>query len=301
MPLAFDVDTVGITEFGVGRDEEEGQTFSLVPVDTAVQNALREMVTATRNAMTELNDNPPAYEPSEKHAASEYVVVPLADDLANALRQLHQATNVPVTAAALSDPKAIFCYFARMTDGRGRRVTAVRRATQFKGVLKSRLVRVISDALGIIEDSVFRLDNDFDLLIDDGTVHILRPAGFEFVGQLQQAVLSAAPTNVKAIRKDLPFVDFSQIEAYATMHPRAARYLASIHAQNVTKNIDKSALKALCKRTGVEVKESKGKIVIENDNVMAFLEVLDRRRYQVELVKGAPESFRAGSRQKLGT
>jgi hypothetical protein len=167
-------------------------------------------------------------------------------------------------------------------------------------VLKSRLVRFISDALGIIEESVFRLDNDFDLLIDNATVHILRPAGFEFVGQLQQAVLAAAPTNVKAIRKDLPFVDFTEIEAYAISHPRAARYLASIHAQKATKNIDKSALKALCKRTGVEVKESKGKIVVDNDGVMAFLEVLDRRRYQLELVKGAPESFRAGSRQKLG-
>jgi hypothetical protein len=203
-------------------------------------------------------------------------------------------------AAALSDPKDIFCYFARMTDTQGRRLTAVRRASQFKGVLKSRLVRFVSDALGIIEESVFRLDNDFDVLIEDDTVHILRPAGFEFIGQLQEAVLAAAPTNVKAIGKDLPFVDFTEVQAYAATHPRAARYLASINAQRATKNIDKSALKMLCKRTGVGVKESKGKILIETDNVMAFLEVLDRRRYQLELIKGVPESFRAGSRQKLG-
>jgi hypothetical protein len=209
--------------------------------------------------------------------------------------------NLQMAATALTDPKDIFCYFARMIDGQGRRITAVRRASQFKGVLKSRLVRFVSDALRLIDESVFRLDNDFDLLIDNASVHILRPAGFEFVGHLQEAVLAAAPTNVKAIRKDLQFVDFTEIEAYATTHPRAARYLASIHAQKATKNIDKSALKALCKRTGVEVKDSKGKILIENNQVMAFLEVLDRRRYQLELIKGAPETFRARSRQKLGT
>ena len=65
-------------------------------------------------------------------------------------------------------------------------------------------------------------------------VHILRPSGFEFAGQLQQAILDAVPENIKAIRKDLAFVDFDGIEAYAAKHPRAARYLASIRAQEET-------------------------------------------------------------------
>jgi hypothetical protein len=32
---------------------------------------------------------------------------------------------------------------------------------------------------------------------------------------------------------------------------------------------------------------------------MGFLEVLDRRRYELELVKGLPERFRATSRRKI--
>jgi hypothetical protein len=32
---------------------------------------------------------------------------------------------------------------------------------------------------------------------------------------------------------------------------------------------------------------------------MGFLEVLDRRRYELELVKGQPERFKAESRTKL--
>jgi hypothetical protein len=302
MPLAFDLQGVTVTEFGVGRDEEEGQSFTLVPVDTSVQTALVEMARAAWNAMAELDEDPPEYEPSEKHGGSEYLVVPLDSDLATALRQLHQAENLPLGAAALSDPNDVFCYFARMTDGAGRRLTAVRRATQFKGVLRSRgLLRFIDDTLRIIEENVFRLDTDFDLLVDSETVHILRPSGFEFLGQLQEAVLAAAPTNVKAVRKDLNFVDLTAIEEYATRHPRAARYLASIVAQKATKDISKSALKALCKRTGVEIAESKGKITVDKSQVMGFLQVVDRRRYHLELVPGTPESFVAGSRRKIGT
>lgn len=148
---------------------------------------------------------------------------------------------------------------------------------------------------------MFKLDNDFDLLVDSQSVHILRPSGFEFAGQLQDAILNAVPKNVAALQKDLAFVDFAAVQAYAGAHPRAARYLASIRAQKVTKNIDKNALKRLCKDTGVEVKESKGKLLVGNDHIMGFLEVLDRRRYELELVKGTPERFRAASRRKLDT
>lgn len=68
----------------------------------------------------------------------------------------------------------------------------------------------------IIPDTVFKLDNDFDLLIDDTNVHILRPSGFEFAGRLQQALLDAVPGNIEEIQRDLPFVDFADVKAYAS-------------------------------------------------------------------------------------
>jgi|CXWL01.1.fsa_nt_gi hypothetical protein len=299
MKLDFDIENVTVTEFGVGRDEGNGQTFISLPVDADVQNALCEIVSATWQAMRNDADDPPRYEPSEKHGSTEYLHLPLNDDLAASIRKLHEAANLPLDADALADSTTVFCYFARVTDVKGRRLTALRRATQFKGVLKSRLLRFVTDALKLIEDRVFKLDNDFDLLVDSQNVHILRPSGFEFAGQLQDAILNAVPKNVAAIQKDLAFVDFAAIQAYAGIHPRAARYMASIRAQKVTKNIDKNALKRLCKDTGVEVKESKGKLLVGDDHIMGFLEVLDRRRYELELVKGTPERFRAASRRKL--
>ena len=247
------------------------------------------------------DDGPAKYQPSEKHAATEYLYLPLTDEMAESVRDLHGAASLAINTSALTDPADLFCYFARFTDKRGRRLTALRRASQFKGVLKSknRLIRMLDDTMSVIEDTVFRLDNEFDLLVDSANVHILRPSGFEFAGKLQQAILNAVPENLKAIRKDLSFVDFDGIEVYAAKHPRAARYLASIRGQAETKNIDKAALNRLCKSTGVEVTLLKGKVSVSAGHEMGFLEVLDRRRYELKLVKGQPERFKAGSRTKL--
>lgn len=301
MKLEFDLTRVSVMEFGVGREDNNGESFVVVPVDARVQVALREMVEATWDAMQTDEEGPTKYAPSEKHGATEYLYMSLDDELAVSVRELHNATNLVIHAAALSDPTDVFCYFARLTDEKGKRVTALRRATQFKGVLKSknRLVRMLDDTLKVIEDTVFKLDNDFDLLVDSSNVHILRPSGFEFAGKLQQAILDAVPENIKAIRKDLAFVEFDGIAEYAGRHPRAARCLASIRWQEETKSINRALLKKLCKQTGVDVTESNGKVIVTDGYEMGFLEVLDRRRYKLELVKGEPERFRAASRKRI--
>ena len=300
MKLEFDIGEIPTTiEFGVGRDEGMKQTYYLVAADADVQIALRDVAKTTWDAMQEIDNNPTIYEPSEKYASSEHVYLPLSDELAKPIRDLHEANNLAMETTALADTATVFCYFARMSDKGGRRLTGLRRATQFKGVLKNRLVRFVSDALRLIPDRVFKLDNEFDLLVDAKHVHILRPSGFEFAGRLQDAILAAVPGNLKAIQKDMDYVDFGVIQAFASRHPRAARYLASIRTQNETKNVDKRALKSLCKRTGVEIKELNGKVTVEEAHVLGFLEVLDRRRYEIELVRESPERFKAASRRKI--
>lgn len=301
MKLAFDLNKVTLVEFGVGRDDGNGQAFVAVPVDAKVQTALREMTQATWQAMQQDEDGPTKYEPSDKHGSVEWLYLPLADDMAAGVRDLHQAVNLPMDAAALTSPADVFCYFVRLTDNQQRKLTALRRATQFKGIVKNkgRLIRLLDDTLQIVEDTLFKLDSDFDLLIDAKNVHILRPSGFEFAGKLQQAILDAVPGNVAAIQAELTFIEFDCIEQYAAKHPRAARYLASIRGQEEMKNIDKAALKKLCKSTGVDVSESKGKVIIADGHEMAFLQVLDRRRYQLELVKDKPERFVAASRKPI--
>ncbi len=93
MKLEFDLENVTVAEFGVGRDDGNGQTFVEVPVDADVQGALREMVQATWDALRNEEDGPETYDPSEKHGSIEYLTLPIADDLASSVRVLHEATN----------------------------------------------------------------------------------------------------------------------------------------------------------------------------------------------------------------
>lgn len=301
MKLEFDFCNVRIIEFGVGLDDCSSQSFCIVQVDGSTQSVLLDIAKYTMQAMLKMSETASRYDPSEKYASCEYVYLPIDDPFAKQMQVLHHANNLPLGMSALSEPTKVFCYFARMIDKDDQRLTALKRATQFKGALKNRnrIMRVVSDALKLIMEPVFRLDNDFDLLIDSSNVHILRPNGFEFIGQLQEAVLAAVPRNIEVLKQDLGFVDFAYIQDYACEHPRAARYLASIRAQKETKSIDRLALKKSCAINGVEIQESNGKMIIQKGNVMGFLEILDRRRYPIELVSGSPERFKASSRKKI--
>jgi len=303
MPLNFNLDAIRSTEFGVGRDNAEGaDDFSMIPVDSEVQDALKEMAGDTWDALRENND-PDDYQPSEKYAPQEYVLVEIDTDWATRLRNLHLANNPALNATALEDPGDVFCYFARFTDSRARRLTAVRRANQFKGLLKSRnrLVRFVDDTLQIVEDTTFKLDRDFDLLIDSAHIHILRPSGFEFIAELQEAIRDAVPDNVRSIQRDMPYIDFRGIQEYAGSHTRAARLLASIRSQRETQNISQRLLRNACRTHGVDVQVRNGTITIPGGYEMMFLDILDRRMYELELVEGSREQYKAGSRRRVGT
>lgn len=297
MPIDFDFDHVEQVEFGVGKEEDGDVVFYAVPVSIDVRDALLSMANATFDQLETFEGGATPYSPAEKHEATEYLIVQAGSNFEVQFRELHDANNLTLGTDALVHPQSLLSYFVRLTDATNRRVTAVRRATHFKGILRSRLVRLFDDTLTVVEDDVFKLDTDFDLLVDSAGTHIWRPSAFEFLGRLTQAILDAVPDNVGAIRAELPFVDFARIEEYTTERPRAARYLASIRTQ-VLNGLDRDALLDLCRHTNVAVEDQTGMLVPGPDNVMGFLEVLDRRRYELELVLGQPERFRASSRAR---
>lgn len=301
MALDFDLNNVTCVEFGVGREVElnNQQCFEVVPIDTTVQTALLEMVSNTLDIMQDHGSNLNIYQPSEKHAGIEYLYLPLSSELAQTMKSLHEATNITINSDALNNSTEIFCYFARFTDQAGKKLTALRRAIQFKGVLKNKLIKICDDSLKIVEDKIFKLDTDFDLLIDNTNIYMIRPSAFEFAGKLQEAILQAVPMNIASIAADITFVDFSSLQAYAEQRPRAARYIASIKSQAETKNINQNSLESLCRNTGVALTVQNGKVFVNTGHELGFLEVLDRRRYRLELIDGQAENFKASSRSKI--
>ena len=298
MTLQIDLSDISRVEFGVGLKGPSHYEFTSVPTDSGVKSALIEMVQATARQLDSDRPVPQSYEPTEKYVSGEYSVVASGDPLEAKVREIHEIDALPPDSGALTDPSRVSCYFARLEDNHGRRLTAIRQATYFKGVLGKKLLRFYTDSLQMVDDRVFKLDNDFDLLIDSDHTHILRSRAFESIAQLKAAILGGVKKNVSEIQQDLDFVDFRNVESYASTHVLAAGCLASIRQQDLA-GITPTSLISECKRLNVAVNPVNGKVSVHDEDVMNFLRVLDRRRYRSDLVSNDPEHFMADSRRKI--
>ena len=297
--MTFDVEHVNLplTQFGVGTNTTNGPRFVIVPTSVDVKEVLHKGALATWKAMQK--EESQLYDPADKFGSIEYLHLPLSDAMASVFRELHEAENIEPDATSLADPSVVSCYFARFIDSSQRRLTALRRASQFKSLGSRPLVSWISDELRIVEDPVFKIDSDFDILLDSASVHILRPSAFEFLGNLRQFILAAVQENSESIGTELSFLNMSAIQEYAAQRPRAARYLASIRSRGWARGIDRDRLEELCESCGVDIVECDGSICVSANHIMGFIEILDRRRYEIGLVADAPEQFRAASRQRI--
>ena len=244
---------------------------------------------------------PTHFDPAEKYGGNEYLVLPLHHELSATLAELHEANSLSLNTPELGRLRRAFCYFLRGTDSSGRRLTALNRASQFKATLgrQGRLMMLLSDALHVIPDPVMQLNVGFDIVMDSEFIHILHPASFRTLGNVDEAIAEAVPRNVDVISQAASYVDWSNIEGYAVGHSRAASLLASIRTQGYAEDLDKAELESLCTRTGVVLDTSGGQISVPDGQILPFLEVIDRRRYEIGLVPNTPEQYRASSRTRV--
>jgi hypothetical protein len=289
-------------EFGICRGPFNNGESIMVPVDASVQELLVEMVENTRNGM---GLNTPGvrldrYEPSQEHSVDSRLMLPLRNPLANGLRAFFGAENRPVDAGAMVQPQEITAYFCIIHDQQNIKLVAIRRASQFKAVLKARLIQLIDDTLRAVTDSVFKLDFDFDLLLVDETVYIHRVAAFELLADIDEQVQVAAVENTRQLEETLPFLSVDEIVLYVGSHKRAARMVAALRARDDLSGISVTNLKRECKRSGVLVRSVHGKLCPEPGHELAFLQMLDRRRYALSLVSGKWEQYEASSRKDVG-
>lgn len=299
MSIDFDFDSITSTEFGVGLEENRQRAFFVMNTDAETKKELGRMLVDTKVSLENVSAGPALYSPAEKYSDRENLYLPVADEMVAQFVDLHTASNLPTNDEALEDKDKIFCYFARFTDGSNRQVTAIRRASQFKSIGRRRVVWVIDDTLTVVDSPLFKLDHDFDFILDANRVHILRPRGLEFIGRLQEQILAAVSRNISVLAAEASYVDWQSIADYASSHTRAARYLASVRSAGWARNVDRRALVRLCRDNGVDARVVSGRVSIDDSDVIGFLEVLDRRRYGIALVAGTPENFRATSRRQV--
>lgn len=294
--MNFDFDEIETAKFGVCTRQSGKVRFLDVPVASDVQSAIREMAQMTISAMRQVSETPIGYEPSERYAGLQHLQVGLDDPTVAFFRELRQVSTFEPGGNILRDPSTIFCYFCRFVDSTGRSLVGIRRSSSFKGVLKqkSRLVSLVSDELRMVSDDLFRLDNDFDVLVDEEHVCILRVAGFETIGGLQDAIKAAATDNVQALSNLLPFVDISLVD-HMSFGVTTARQLASVKQQQLS-GITLSSLRAACDVNGISYSQANGRLEFDDDALGDLLDILDRRLYVDGLVPSRPTRYKAGSR-----
>ena len=302
MNLNFDIENVQTTEFGVGRYSGSNRIFAAVPVHLDVQTTLQEMIASTCQKMEASAESPSTFSPAEKYASVEYLTLPIDDDLALRLKTFHETPNLTPAPDYLDWITKCFCYFAQLSDGDGKQLTALRRATQFKGALnkQNRILSLATDALRISERPIFQLNADFDVIVDSDTVHIIHPNSFKLLGQIEEAIAEAVPQNVASIARAVTYVDWANVEDYAASHSRAANLLASIRTNGYSEKLDKSALESECAAGGISLKDVAGQLVVPDGQIIDFLEVVDRRRYVSRLRPGETERYKASSRTRVG-
>lgn len=297
----FNLRAVRTVEFGVCVEPENQESVVLVPASSDIKGALEEMLGFTVAQWEQIDAEWRDFEIAEKYASTERLRAPLdAEELAR-LREMYSWTNLPPRSDALAAPGEVIYYFAQFYDDLGRKLVGVRRATQFKGLVKARnrLVQMMNDTLKLVEAEIFRLDVDFDFLLTSTHAYILRPSGLEFIADVGAYTTERASEKALALAHRLTFVDFSPIAQYAATHKRAARLVASISVRADLEKVDRDRLVLQAKRTGVQVQEVNGLVSPAQGSELAFLELLDYRRYEVDLIPDEPNAFVAEARRRV--
>lgn len=302
MNINFDIHQTLICEFGFGTKQGVTSQFALTMLDDAAQTAVERVVASTLESILEQASDPVEFDPSEKYSGREYLILPLHHDLTSVLMELHETDNLVDETPQVATLRSAYCYFYRGTDIHGQRLTALNRAAQFKATLgkQGQIMALMSDSLRIVEDPLVQLNTGFDIVIDDANVHILRPASFRVLANVDDAIAAAVPRNIETIASSVPFVNWANIQDYAEQHPRAASYLASIRTKGFADGLSREALMQLCAGQRIPVDDQDGQISVDERSIMAFLEVIDRRRYEIGLVPGIPEQYKASSRTRVG-
>jgi hypothetical protein len=288
-------------EFGVCSVVNNIETFYRVPIDNSVRETLIEMLEefyATHNSILDEADQ---FQPSEKYASTEKLFINLDQENLGSLQELYNTDGLPVSELEFTDlAKDISYYFGVFYPKKGAKTIAIKRPAQFKGLLKKKLIQYIDDTLKSVPDNIFKLDNDFDFVIQGNNIDILHPSGFIFIADIDEEIMSRAVESTIQLSESIDFINFESMAEFVGQSKTAAKLVASIKSRTDLESTSQKKLLQTCKTMGINVKNIKGIIVPDPDSIIDFLQVLDRREYEVDLTENDAEIYIAGSRKKKG-
>jgi len=292
-----------LINFGICFRIGDEIVFHRIPIDDSVRKVLVDMRNQFSKTYDEINSEVEEFSPAEKYASVEKLRANLNQPYLSSLNNLFHRNNAQPNNIELGQYLAeIEFYYAEFIHNNGAKTIGVKRPNQFKALLQKKLVRIIDDTLKAFDDNVFKLDNDFDILIHDSFVEVLHPAGFIFISNLEDEILIGVNTAVTEIGNSIRFLNFQNIAAYVTntKAKRAAKLLASIKSRNDLHLTDQNKLQEKCSHLGIPLlDDGNGIFTTTDDMIIDLLEVLDRRAYDYDITVNAEiEIYLASSRKK---
>lgn len=296
----FDCAQVAATNFGVKLKSNGNLHF--VPTDNQIKNALEEILITTVASFDGIGGAWEAYDLSEDYGARRKIHAPLNDEYMAEVALIFNSGALMDMANVDQHIQDLDVYFAEFTDNQGRKCFGIKKATRLKGTAKARnrLVRLVDDTLEMIPDNVLRLDEEFDILVTSNNVFILNAAMLERIANIVNHVAATAATKVQLIHDTVTFLDLSRIKADISRHPRIARQAAAVAANPKLASLKQDRVQEAAEKHGIKFKAlADGRLQCRVSDHARLMEILDARRYHLDLADDGGDLYRASGRQKV--
>jgi len=295
----FDIENIAAVNFAVAL-RSDGRRYFL-PTDAATKNTIKTILQSTAEAFEQLDGDWRAHDISEDYGKRRRVFAARNTDYLSDLSAIFDEGDLDDLSNAHEHIRDIDYYFSIFFDSQGRKAIGMKKGMQLKGVLgaRNRLVRLADDTLQLIKDDVLKLDPEFDAIITSSHILMLKVRAVEYMANIVEHVAGAAAHKVQQIHDTIGFLDLSRIRENISKHPQMDRMAASILDRDDLSDIKRDRIEDIAVHQGLVFKEVGGRLQCRREDEAKLLEILDSRRYHLDLTATGPVPYRATGRQKV--
>jgi hypothetical protein len=295
----IDLQAVAAQNFGVKMRSDASLHF--IPTDRGTKAVLTDVLNATVGAFNRIDGDWQAYDISEDYGEPRRIFAARDAEHFGDVSAIFDIGALNDLANLDDHIRDIDYYFCEFRDATNVKIVGVKKAVQFKTTLAARnkLARLVNDTLQIIEENVVKIDPLFDALITDQNIYILKPRAVEYIADMVTHVAGAATEKVRHIHDNIAFLDLSRIEEKISSHPKMARMAASIAARDDLGEFQQEKIVSLATQHGIVFKEVDGRLQCRVADEAKLLEILDARRYHLDLANDGGDPYRASARQRV--
>lgn len=297
---AFGFQNIASVNFGISLRSSGDMYF--IPTDGATKEALKGTLRATRDTFEELPGDWELHDISEDYGDRRRIFAPRGNEFMAELSAVYDAGALDDLTNIRDHAHDVDFYFAEFSDNQQRRAVGIRKATKLKGTLnaRNRLMRLVDDTLRLIQDDVLHLDSEFDVIVTNANVFILNARQTEQIAKIVEQVAATAVAKIQVIHNAIPFLDLTRIAEKIARHPRMARNAASVASNPNLAGFQRPLIEALAAQHGIKFKElDDGRLQCRVVDEARLLELLDARRYHLDLQGNGGDPYRATARQRV--